>query len=64
MVVLDTIYFLTVRYSADGLQDWLFSKLKSPFAIEEGSNVFNKCGEDNVLGLKEFDSHLMSVPNV
>ena len=64
MVVLDTNYFLTVRYSADGLQDWLLSKLKSPFAIEEGSNVFNKRGEDDVLGLKEFDSHLTSVPNV
>ena len=58
MVVLDTNYFLTVHYSADGLQDWLLSKLKSPFAIEEGSNVFNKRGEDNILSLEGFDCHL------
>ena len=62
MVVLDVNYFLTVRYSADGLQDWLLSKLKSPFAIEERSNVFNK-REDGVLGLLEFDYHLTSVPS-
>ena len=64
MVVLDPNFFLTVRYSADGLQDWLLSKLKSSSVIEEGLSVFNKHGEDDVPGLQEFDCHLMSVPSV
>ena len=56
MVVLDADYFLTVRYSADGLQDVSVSNLKSPFMIEEASNVFLetiKRGEDDILGLQE-----------
>lgn len=52
----DADHFHTVRYAADGTQDLSLSKLKSPFVIEEASNVFLetiKRGDDDVLGLQE-----------